>query len=127
MEITVGMKGEATSCVEREDTVKEVGSGSLLVYATPCMVALMEGAACEAIAEAVPEEKTTVDLMFRPDRVYRDHYLTVYADGKAISSVKKMILTPGEMVVQPLNEKLLTACENAKEISVSITAEKAQI
>ena len=60
MEITVGMKGEVFSEVEREDTALEVGSGSLLVYATPCMVALMEGAACEAIAEALPEEKTSV-------------------------------------------------------------------
>lgn len=60
MEITVGMKGEAASFVEREDTALEVGSGSLMVYATPCMVALMEGAACEAIADAMPDTKTTV-------------------------------------------------------------------
>ena len=60
MEITVGMKGEAFTDVERSDTAKEVGSGDLLVYATPCMVALMEGAACEAIAEALPEGKTSV-------------------------------------------------------------------
>jgi len=60
MEITVGMKGEAATLVEREDTAYEVGSGSLLVYATPCMVALMEGAACEAIEEALPEGKTSV-------------------------------------------------------------------
>ena len=70
-------------------------------------------------------ENQGVDLMFRPDRVYRDHYLTVYADGKPISSAKKMILTPGEMVVQPLNEKLLALCRDAGEISVAITAEKA--
>ena len=62
MEITVGMKGEVGTVVEREDTAKEVGSGSLLVYATPCMVALMEGAACEAIAEALDEDKTTVGI-----------------------------------------------------------------
>lgn len=62
MDITVGMKGIAETCVEREDTAKEVGSGSLLVYATPCMVALMEGAACEAIAEAIGEEQTTVGI-----------------------------------------------------------------
>ena len=62
MEITVGMKGTVSTTVEREDTAYEVGSGSLLVYATPCMVALMEGAACEAIAEALPEEKTTVGI-----------------------------------------------------------------
>ena len=66
-----------------------------------------------------------VDLMFRPDQVYRDHYLTVYADGKPLSSLKKMILTPGEMVVQPLNEKMLAACKDAGEITVAITAEKA--
>lgn len=62
MEITVGMKGIAETSVEREDTAAEVGSGSLLVYATPCMVALMEGAACEAIAEAIPEGQTTVGI-----------------------------------------------------------------
>lgn len=60
MEITIGMKGEVKSIVEREDTAQEVGSGTLLVYATPCMTALMEGAACEAIAEVLPEEKTSV-------------------------------------------------------------------
>ena len=60
MDITVGMKGIAETLVEREDTAKEVGSGDLLVYATPCMVALMEGAACEAIAQALSENQTTV-------------------------------------------------------------------
>ena len=62
MVIEVGMKGEVSTLVEREDTAKEVGSGSLLVYATPCMGALMEGAACEAIAEALPEEKPSVGI-----------------------------------------------------------------
>ena len=62
MEINVGMKGEVSTLVEREDTAAEVGSGSLLVYATPCMVALMEGAACEAIAECMDENTTTVGM-----------------------------------------------------------------
>lgn len=60
MEIIVGMKGNAQTLVEREDTALEVGSGNLLVYATPCMVALMEGAACDAIAGALDETKTSV-------------------------------------------------------------------
>ncbi len=60
MEITVGLKGKVQTDVAREDTALEVGSGSLLVYATPCMVALMEGAACEAIEGCLPEEKTSV-------------------------------------------------------------------
>ena len=62
MEISIGMKGIAETAVEREDTAAEVGSGSLLVYATPCMVALMEGAACEAIAEAMGENQTSVGI-----------------------------------------------------------------
>lgn len=62
MEITVGMKGEASTLVEREDTAAEVGSGNLLVYATPCMVALMEGAACEAIADALGENQSSVGI-----------------------------------------------------------------
>lgn len=60
MDITIGAKGEVSTLVEREDTALEVGSGSLLVYATPCMVALMEGAACEALAPFLPEDKTSV-------------------------------------------------------------------
>ena len=63
MEIIVGMTGTAETEVERQDTAYEVGSGDLLVYATPCMVALMEGAACDAIADAIPEGKTSVGTM----------------------------------------------------------------
>ena len=62
MEITIGMRGEVSTLAEREDTAQEVGSGSLLVYATPCMVALMEGAACEAIESALEEGQTTVGI-----------------------------------------------------------------
>ena len=60
MNITVGMKAEVFTMAERGDTALEVGSGSLLVYATPCMAALMEGAACEAIESELPEGNTSV-------------------------------------------------------------------
>ena len=62
MDITIGLKGTASTTVERSDTAYEVGSGSLLVYATPCMAALMEGAACEAISEYLSEDKTSVGI-----------------------------------------------------------------
>ena len=47
MAIEIGLQGHSETLVEQEDTAKSVGSGDLLVYATPCMAALMEGAACE--------------------------------------------------------------------------------
>ena len=62
MKVEVGMKAEVTTLVEREDTAAEVGSGSLLVYATPCMAALMEGAACEAIEAGLEDGETTVGI-----------------------------------------------------------------
>lgn len=60
MAITIGIKGSASASVEKEDTAQVVGSGDLLVYATPCMVALMEGAACESIAPFLGEGESSV-------------------------------------------------------------------
>ena len=55
MAIEIGLQGHSETLVEQEDTAKSVGSGDLLVYATPCMAALMEGAACESIAPYLAE------------------------------------------------------------------------
>ncbi len=60
MAIEVGIQGLAEALVEQADTAKEVGSGDLLVYATPCMVALMEGAAWESIAPYLAEGESSV-------------------------------------------------------------------
>ena len=93
MEITVGMKAEVRSSVEREDTALEVGSGSLLVYATPCMVALMEGAACEAIAPAVPDRKTTVGIELNISHLSATPVgLDVWAEAE-VTAVEKNIIT----------------------------------
>ena len=93
MEITVGMKGEVSTLVEREDTAKEVGSGDLLVYATPCMVALMEGAACEAIAGCLAETQTTVGTMLNIEHIsatpvgleVRAEAVVINAEGNVIT------------------------------------------
>lgn len=83
MEITIGMKARVDTLVEREDTALEVDSGSLLVYATPCMVALMEGAACEAIASALPEGKTSVGTMLNISHLSATPVgLEVYAEAE---------------------------------------------
>ena len=39
MAIEIGLQGHSETLVEQEDTAKSVGSGDLLVYATPCMAA----------------------------------------------------------------------------------------
>lgn len=62
MAVELGIKGLAEALVEQEDTAKFVGSGDLLVYATPCMVALMEGAACESIAPCLAAGESSVGI-----------------------------------------------------------------
>ena len=54
------MKGIWREKVTAELTAEVMGSGSLPVFATPALVALMEHAACEAIAAALEEGVTTV-------------------------------------------------------------------
>ena len=105
MEITVGMKGEVATLAEREDTAKEVGSGSLLVYATPCMVALMEGAACEAIQEALSDSQTTVGTELNIQHIsatpvgleVRAEAEVVAVDGKVITFEVKAFDEAGEI------------------------------
>ena len=46
--------------VTESNTALSVGSGSLKVYATPAMLALMEKAACEAIKDLLNDGETTV-------------------------------------------------------------------
>ena len=105
MEITIGMKGEAWTDVEKEDTAQVVGSGSLLVYATPCMVALMEGAACEAIAEALSEDQTTVGTALNIEHIsatpvgleVRAEAVVTAVEGKVITFDVKAFDEVGEI------------------------------
>ncbi len=60
MAIEIGLQGYAETLVEKEDTAQSVGSGGLLVYATPCMAALMEGAAYESIAPFLGADESSV-------------------------------------------------------------------
>ena len=58
--IAPGMTHEVQDSVTEEKTARVVGSGSLNVYATPCMAALMERAAAELCQRECPVGWTTV-------------------------------------------------------------------
>ena len=62
MELRPGLEGHAETLVENADTALEVGSGDLRVYATPCLAAMMEGAACACLEGLLPEEQTSVGI-----------------------------------------------------------------
>jgi len=58
--LALGMKHAVNSFVTEQDTAKAVGSGSLDVFATPMMIAMMERAACELLANVLEEKQTSV-------------------------------------------------------------------
>ena len=93
MEIPVGLKGEVCTLVEPEDTALSVGSGCLRVYATPCMAALMEGAACEALEGLLSDEQTTVGTELNIKHLSATPVgMEVRAEAE-ITAVEKNILT----------------------------------
>ena len=60
MSVTVGMSGRAQARVSQENTALAAGSGTLPVFATPWMCALMEQASWTAIAPALAEGESSV-------------------------------------------------------------------
>ena len=57
-----GLTGKADRVVTRADTALEIGSGSVPVFATPMLVALMESAAINSLGKQLPEGQTTVGI-----------------------------------------------------------------
>lgn len=60
MSIEVGIKGRAEDVVSETNTAIAAGSGTLPVFATPFMTALMEKASWTAIAPHLSEGESTV-------------------------------------------------------------------
>lgn len=89
--IEPGLKGEAASMVVMENTAMRVGSGSVPVFATPMLVALMENAAINALEGKLSKGQTTVGT---------------------IVEIKHLAATPMGMVVRA--EAELTAVEGAR-------------
>ena len=97
-EIKTGIKGTATVKAEKGNLASAMGSGCLDVFATPAMIALMENAACNALADFLEDDETTV--------------------GTALD-VQHLSATPEGMEVTA--EAVLTAV-NGREFTFDVTA-----
>ena len=60
MELQSGIKNEKSIVVTEELTASKVGSGLLPVYATPCMIALMENTCADCVQPYMQEGDGTV-------------------------------------------------------------------
>lgn len=65
----VGLKKEVSSAVSEKNTAKNVKSGTLDVFATPVMIALMEEAAASLIEECLNDEETSVGILMNVSHI----------------------------------------------------------
>ena len=61
--LEAGIRGEAATVVDNSNTAATMKSGELQVFATPCMIALMEQAAYQSVAGELEEGQGTVGTM----------------------------------------------------------------
>lgn len=59
-ELEIGLTGDAAQTVTGDLTAAALGSGNAKVFSTPAMIALMEGAAVNALTGHLAEGQTTV-------------------------------------------------------------------
>lgn len=69
-------------------------------------------------------EQPAIDIMFRPDKVYQKHFVTLRAGDEVLVSQRKFILTPGEMAVMTLTTDMLKKCRGKAELTIEITPQK---
>ena len=62
MELKTGLTGRAEALVTVDKTAEACGSGSLPVFGTPFMLALMEEATCNSLNGALEEGKSSVGV-----------------------------------------------------------------
>ncbi len=87
------VKATVTELVTENNTATTVGSGSLAVYATPAMLALMEKAACEAVAPLLDEGATTVGTLLNVS------HLAATPVGMQVSATAELISQEGRKFV----------------------------
>ena len=58
--ISPGKTGIATTTVTKDNTASAIKSGALDVFSTPMMIALMECAACECLADCLDDGEASV-------------------------------------------------------------------
>lgn len=104
-ELKPGLTGTAETVVRETNTALAMGSGSLHVFATPGMIALMEQAACNAVAACLDEESTSVGTLVN---ITHD---AATGMGKAVTATATLVEVQGRKLVFEV-----TAADEDKQI-----------
>jgi len=101
----IGKIGTANVVVSEKNTALAVGSGSLNVFSTPMMIALMEEAACNALTDCLEGGQTSVGTKINIEHVAASPI------GAEVTATAKVTAIDGRKISFEL-----TANEGLKEI-----------
>lgn len=87
--LRVGLIGESQAAVTEELTAQAMGSGSLPVYATPAMIALMEAAAVSAVESHLAEGYASVGVELNV------RHLSATPTGETITAIAELTRIDG--------------------------------
>ena len=104
-ELKPGLAGTAETIVRETNTAIAMGSGSLQVFATPCMVALMEQAACNAVDPCFNDSESSVGTLVN---ITHD---AATALGKKVTATATLVEVQGRKLVFEV-----TAADEDKQI-----------
>ncbi len=104
-ELKPGLTGTAETIVRETNTAIAMGSGSLQVFATPCMVALMEQAACNAVDPCFNDSESSVGTLVN---ITHD---AATAPGKKVTATATLVEVEGRKLVFEV-----TAADEDKQI-----------
>ena len=93
--ITPGLSGTQSITVTEALTARHIGSGSVDVYATPAMIALMESAALAAIDHLLAEGQASVGTTIEVRHLAatpRGHMVRAHAEVSAVEGRKVTFL-----------------------------------
>ena len=100
--LEVGLKYQSRVVVSEDNTALKLGSGDMTVFATPAMIALMENAAMNAVAEHLDAGATTVGTMMKSS------HIKASAVGAIITAEAELVAVEGRrlsFVVKAWDEK----------------------
>ena len=107
--ISLGKQATAETVVTEHNTAKAIGSGSLDVFSTPMMIALMEQAACETLSDVLKDGQTSVGVNINV------HHVAASPVGMKITAMAVIDSVSGRSV-----KFIISATDEYGEIGIGI-------
>ncbi len=128
----IGTEFSQQICVQESQTALQMGSGSIEVFATPAMIALMENTAMRSIEGDLNEEETTVGTFIQADHLKASvvgenlicHSIATEQNGREITFEVKVTDAKQNLVGRAIHKRFVVKkerfFEKAKEMAKNV-------